>query len=164
MCQWLCLSDGPDSAIINVTSPNIAAEGETVPNIRCWSECWPSWTNIWTPLSSVSEPSDILTLGTVTRNTTGSYTCTSANTANQYIKNTNKTLNVAVRCKLYYMRSVDRWIYMYVACNMHLIPNHRLWKLIDNFLKNQNNCICFILNWGNCWQSDIVLVQMMICF
>jgi len=32
-------SDGPDIAFMNVTSSYIATEGETVPNIRCWSEC-----------------------------------------------------------------------------------------------------------------------------
>ena len=89
---------------MNVTSPYLVTEGESVPNIRCWSECWPSCTHIWSPFSSHSGPSDILALGTVTRNTTENYTCTSTNTANQYIKDTEASFSLNIVEKRKYIR------------------------------------------------------------
>ncbi|XP_052803762.1 contactin-1-like [Mya arenaria] len=79
------MEDGPESAFLDVFSPFVLTEGETIKIIGCTSDCWPGCRQKWMNAANVTiQLSGTLSLGRATRDNAGSYVCVLENTAKEY--------------------------------------------------------------------------------
>ncbi|XP_052807151.1 cell adhesion molecule DSCAML1-like isoform X1 [Mya arenaria] len=88
---------GPESAILNVSSPFTVTEGETIQSIGCTSDCWPVCGQKWMNAANVTiQSSGTLSLERATRDNAGSYVCILENTAVEYTKKAETSLILIV--------------------------------------------------------------------
>lgn len=100
--RFCCFTDGPDSVSVSPeNSTYVLNESQVITDIVCIAECFPSCSYIWKKNRTAFTAGSKLSLGNLTRQNSGVYTCTVGNSDTSIQTTISHDVTVSIRCTYY---------------------------------------------------------------